>query len=57
MCARGRGKAAGNAESDQLVEAILYVESEPAEGSHQRLDVETLLRTRAQEPEEAGPER
>ena len=38
----------GDAELDELVEAVVDVELQPPEGGHQRLAVERLVRTRAQ---------
>jgi len=49
--------AARDAEGGELVETILDVQPQAAEGRHQRFDVEGFLGSRAQEAEKPRPER
>src|SRR6185295_17045318 len=51
------GEDLRDAEVDELADAVLDVETQTAEGLHQRLDVEALLRTRAEVSQEAGAKR
>ena len=54
---RRPGHGARDAEVDQLADAVLDVELQPAERLHQRLDVEALLGPRVQIAEESGAQR
>ena len=51
------GDAVGDAEVDQLADAVLDVEPQPAERLHQRFDVEGLVGPRAQVAQQAGAQR
>ena len=54
---RRSGHGTGDAEADELADAILDVHSEPAERLHQRVGVEAFLRPGAEITEDAGAER
>jgi hypothetical protein len=54
---RALGQPAGDAEVDELFEAVLDVETHAAEGGHQPLYVERLVRLRVQKADESGAER
>ena len=47
----------GDAEVDELADAVFDVEPQPAERLHQRFDVEALVGPRAQIPQDAGAQR
>ena len=51
------GTAPRDAEVDELADAVLDVQPQPAERLHQRLDVEALVGARAQVAQDAGAQR
>ena len=53
----GAGRLRGDAERHELADAVLDVEPHAPERLHQRLDFERLVWTRAQEPQQPGPQR
>ena len=53
----GAGNFAGDAECHELAHAVLDVEPHAPERLHERLDLEGLLRARAQETQQAGAQR
>ena len=56
-CAGEPGSAPGDAEVDELAEAVFDVQAHAPERRHQRLDVERLVGTRAQETQQARAQR
>ena len=56
VAGRRAGNHEGHAEVGQLADAVVDVQPEAPERLHQRLDVEALVRPRAQVAEDPGPE-
>jgi hypothetical protein len=54
---RVSGDSADDAELDELVNAVLDVEAHPPECLHERPDIEALVRTCAQKPQDRGAQR